>query len=62
MEALHVDWRNGVPAMGAGRVSAEQARHMDLQPQAITAFLVGLKSRWRPSPCNARSTTIPANR
>ncbi|HBO8128230.1 TPA: ABC transporter permease [Pseudomonas aeruginosa] len=45
MEALHVDWRNGVPAMGAGRVSAEQARHMDLQPQAITAFLVGLKSK-----------------
>ncbi|MBN7867586.1 ABC transporter permease [Pseudomonas aeruginosa] len=45
MEALHVDWSNGVPAMGAGRVSAEQARHMDLQPQAITAFLVGLKSK-----------------
>jgi putative ABC transport system permease protein len=34
-----------MPARGAARVSAEQARHMDLQPQAITAFLLGLKSK-----------------
>jgi putative ABC transport system permease protein len=45
MQALHVDWQNGMPARGAARVSAEQARHMDLQPQAITAFLLGLKSK-----------------
>ncbi|GBL53849.1 putative permease [Pseudomonas citronellolis] len=45
MEALHVDWKNGVPARGAGRISADQARHMDLQPTAITAFLLGLKSK-----------------
>ena len=45
MEALHVDWKNGVPAQGAGRVSAEQARQMGLQPTAITAVLLGLKSR-----------------
>jgi len=45
MEALHIDWRQGVPARGAGRISAEQARAMVLQPRAITAFLLGLDSR-----------------
>lgn len=45
MEALHIDWRGGVPARGAGRVSAEQARTLDLQPQQITAVLLGLNSR-----------------
>ncbi|MBX9754702.1 MAG: ABC transporter permease [Pseudomonadaceae bacterium] len=45
MQALHVDWQNGVPAHGAGRVSAEQARSMDLQPTAITAVMLGLKSK-----------------
>ena len=45
MEAIHVDWQNGVPARGAGRVSAEQARHMDLTPTAITAVMVGLNSK-----------------
>jgi len=45
MEALHADWRGGVPTRGGTRISAEQARRMDLQPQAITAFLLGLDSR-----------------
>ena len=45
MEALHIDWQNGVPARGAGKVSAEQAREMHLQPKAITAVLLGLKSK-----------------
>src|SRR5690606_23797383 len=45
MEALHVDWQNGMPARGAARVSAEQARDMHLQPKAITAVLLGLKSK-----------------
>ncbi|MBD9485259.1 ABC transporter permease [Pseudomonas sp. PDM14] len=45
MEALHVDWQNGVPARGAGKVSAEQARELHLQPKAITAVLLGLKSK-----------------
>jgi putative ABC transport system permease protein len=34
-----------VPARGAGKVSAEQARHMDLTPKASTAFLLGLNSK-----------------
>ncbi|MFZ6047606.1 ABC transporter permease [Pseudomonas sp. CR3202] len=45
MEALHVDWQNGVPARGAGKVNADQARAMDLQPRAITAFMLGLNSK-----------------
>ncbi|WP_172149979.1 MULTISPECIES: ABC transporter permease [Pseudomonas] len=45
MEALHVDWQNGMPARGAGVVSAEQARALDLQPKQITAFLLGLNSK-----------------
>ncbi|VXB22240.1 ABC transporter permease [Pseudomonas sp. 8AS] len=92
MEALHVDWQNGMPARGAGKVSAEQARQLfgacpqasraqamqggsgrgsavyesvnehsepasnaaassaaacgqGLQPKAITAVLLGLKSK-----------------
>jgi len=45
MEALHVDWQNGMPARGAGRVDAEQARALDLQPRQITAVLLGLNSK-----------------
>jgi len=44
IEAIHVDWRSGAPIPGLS-VSAEQARQMDLTPKAITAALVGLKSR-----------------
>ena len=45
MEAIHVDWNNGVPAQGKSRISADQARNMDLTPQAITAFMLGLNSK-----------------
>lgn len=45
MEALHVDWQNGMPARGAAKVSAEQAREMGLQPKSITAMLLGLNSK-----------------
>ncbi|ARU87135.1 ABC transporter permease [Pseudomonas sp. M30-35] len=45
MEALHVDWKNGMPARGADKISADQVRGMHLQPTAITAVLLGLKSK-----------------
>ena len=45
MEALHFDWQNGMPARGAARLSAEQARELGLQPKAITAMLLGLNSK-----------------
>lgn len=44
IEAIHVDWQNGMPAPGQ-TVSAEEARKLDLTPRAITAALVGLKSK-----------------
>ncbi len=45
MEALHIDWQNGMPARGAARIDAEQARQMDLRPKQITAFMLGLNSK-----------------
>lgn len=45
VEAIHVDWRQGRPPTPGERIPADDARAMDLQPEAITAFLVGLKSR-----------------
>lgn len=44
IEAIHVDWRSGVQ-LRSQRVSAEQARHLDLTPSSITAFMLGLNSR-----------------
>jgi putative ABC transport system permease protein len=43
--AIHVDWQSGMQAMPGQRVSAEQAREMDLTPQSITAFMVGMRSK-----------------
>lgn len=45
MEALHIDWQNGMPARGAAQISADQARAMALQPKQITAFMLGLNSK-----------------
>ncbi len=45
MEALHIDWQHGMPARGAARIDAEQARQLELRPQQITAFLLGLNNR-----------------
>ncbi len=44
IEAIHVDWQNGIPVPGES-VSATEVRHMDLKPKAITAALVGLNSK-----------------
>jgi len=44
IEAMHVDWRNGATVKGEG-TSADTIREMDLSPSAVTALLVGLKSR-----------------
>jgi len=45
MEAIHIDWQNGMPAQGNARISAEQARHMDLTPKAITAWHAAANQR-----------------
>ena len=43
IEAMHIDWRGGarIPSLST---SAEDALEMDLKPDEVTAFLVGLKS------------------
>ncbi len=44
IEAIHVDWMAGRPIPGH-TLSAEEALQRDLTPKAITAFMIGLKSR-----------------
>jgi putative ABC transport system permease protein len=44
IEAIHVDWQSGIPQPGQA-VSAEEVRKMDLASKAVTAALVGLKSK-----------------
>lgn len=45
MEAIHIDWMHGMPARGAGKITAEQARQLNLQPKQITAILIGLNNK-----------------
>lgn len=44
IEAIHADWKSGARVPGM-TIDADAVRQMKLEPKAITAFLVGLKSR-----------------
>ena len=44
LEALHLGWVAGTPMPG-GQIPADQVRKFNLQPEEVTAALVGLKSR-----------------
>ena len=44
IEAIHVDWQSGAQIPGQS-TPADVLRQMELQPQAITAALVGVKGR-----------------
>jgi len=44
IEAIHVDWRSGAKAPGQS-TPADVIREMTLEPTAVTAALVGVKSR-----------------
>ncbi|PIT75822.1 ABC transporter permease [Limnohabitans sp. G3-2] len=44
LEALHLGWVAGAPLPG-GQIPADQARKFNLEPEEVTAALVGLKSR-----------------
>lgn len=44
IEAIHVDWQSGGRIQGQS-TPAEVIRQMELRPQAVTAALVGVKSR-----------------
>lgn len=43
IEAIHIDWDSG--ARMPLHITAEQARKFDLEPQTITAFMIGLNNR-----------------
>jgi putative ABC transport system permease protein len=45
IEAIHVDWRGGSRTPGLS-ITADEVRKMQLIPRTITAFLVGMKSRF----------------
>ena len=44
IEAIHIDWQDGGRLPGPG-LTAEQVRQLPLEPRAVTAALIGLKSR-----------------
>ena len=44
IEAIHIHWQQGVKMPG-NTVSTEQLAKMDLQPENITAFMLGLSSK-----------------
>jgi putative ABC transport system permease protein len=44
IEAIHIDWQSGMPVTGE-TVTPDAVRAMDLTPKAITAAMVGLKSK-----------------
>ncbi len=44
IEAIHVDWKSGAKTSGMS-TAADVIREMELQPQAVTAALVGVKGR-----------------
>ncbi len=44
IEAIHVDWQDGVRQRGR-EMGAEAVRRLELKPTAVTAALVGLKSK-----------------
>lgn len=47
LSAIHLDWAGGapLPASASLKIAPEMARKFDLQPQQVTAALVGLKNR-----------------
>ena len=44
IQAIHLDWAGGAPMPGL-RIPPEAARKFDLEPQQVTAALIGLKNR-----------------
>ncbi|MEP4051559.1 MAG: ABC transporter permease [Litorimonas sp.] len=45
VEAIHIGWKDGTPTPASRAVSQDRLRALDLQPESITALLVGAKSR-----------------
>lgn len=45
IEAIHLGWQDGTPTAASRRVSQDRLRQLDLQPESVTALLVGATSR-----------------
>jgi len=43
--AMHIDWESGAPPMEGESLSTEDIMRLDLKTEAITSFLIGLKSK-----------------
>jgi len=43
--AMHIDWESGAPPMEGESINAEKVLKLDLTPEEITSFLIGLKSK-----------------
>ena len=43
--AMHIDWESGAPPMEGESLSKVQIMKLDLKPEEITSFLIGLKSK-----------------
>ena len=47
IEAIHAGWRNGMPSPASRAATPERLRALALQPESVTALLVGATSRIR---------------
>lgn len=45
IEAIHEGWSGGAAPRGARQLTAAEVEALDLEPETVTAFLLGLKSR-----------------
>jgi len=43
--AMHIDWESGAPPMEGESLSSSDILKLDLKPEEITSFLIGLKSK-----------------
>ena len=43
--AMHIDWESGAPPLEGESLSLEEIMELDLKPEEITSFLIGLKSK-----------------
>ena len=43
--AMHIDWESGAPPMEGESLSSADILKLDLKPEEITSFLIGLKSK-----------------
>ena len=45
VEAIHIGWQNGTPTAASRSVSQDRLRALDLQPESVTALLIGATSK-----------------